>query len=170
MGFFDLPLIQKIRRNHGLEHATIHVLSERHKRLSLVGRSDWAGFTLYGPIDTAEVKRAAHEALKRMRHGEAHLAVHPRCGTVLATTGMLTGLAAFFAISLDVSSPNRRFRWAAIPAAMLASTMAAIFSQPLGMLVQEKYTVSGQPATLEIKKISLKADERLIIHRVETRQ
>ena len=38
MGFFDLPFITKIRRNHGLEHATIHILSKK-KRRSL---PDWA--------------------------------------------------------------------------------------------------------------------------------
>lgn len=170
MGFFDLPLIKKVQRNHGLEHATIHVLSQRHAHLSLVGRSDWRGFTLYGPIDTIDVKEAAHEALRRLRQGEADLAVHPRCGTVLATTGILTGLAAFLAISLDVSSPRHRFRWAAIPAAILAATMAAVFAQPLGLLLQEKYTVSGQPGNLEIKNISLTSDARLIVHRVETIQ
>ncbi len=170
MGFFDLPLIKKVRRNHGFEHATIHVLSQRNGNLSLVGRSDWNGFTLYGPIDTAEVKRAAQEALDRLRQGEANLAVHPRCGTVLATTGILTGLAAFLAVSLDMNSTNRRFRWAAIPGATLAATMAAIFAQPIGLFLQEKYTVSGQPGNLQIKKISLTSDSGLIVHRVETTQ
>lgn len=170
MGFFDLPLIKKVQRNHGLEHATIHVLSQRNAKLSLVGRSDWKGFTLYGPIDTSEVKRASYEALQRLRQGEAHLAVHPRCGTVLATTGILTGLAAFLAISLDYNNPRSRFRWATIPAAVLAATFAAIFAQPLGLLLQEQYTVSGQPGNLEIKRVSLQSESNVIIHRVDTTQ
>lgn len=170
MGFFDLPLVTRIRRNHGLEHATVHILSQRHPSLSLVGRSDWSGFTLYGPIDTAEVKYAAREALRRLQQGEANLAVHPRCGTVLATTGLLTGLAAFLALSLDNSGGRGRFRWAAVPGVILAATVAALFSQPLGLLLQEKYTVSGRPGNLAIKKISLQSDQRLIIHRVETTQ
>lgn len=169
MGLFDLPLITKVRRNHGLEHATIHVLSRRNGRLSLVGRSDWHGFTLYGPIDTAEVKQAVYEALQRLRQGEAALAVHPRCGTVLATTGILTALAAFVAISLD-SGFRRRLRWTSIPAAVLAATGAAIFAQPLGLLLQERYTTSGEPGQLEIKSVSLISNPNLIIHRVETVQ
>src|SRR5512145_1874572 len=104
MGSLNLPWLTRIQRNHGLEHATIHILSRRNGNLSLVGRSDWNGFTLYGPVDTAEVKHAAQEALRRLRQGEAELAVHPRCGTVVATTGFLTGLAAFIALSLDRSS------------------------------------------------------------------
>lgn len=169
MGFFDSPLIARIRRNHGLEHATIHILTRRNDNLSLVGHSDWNGFTLYGLVDTAEVKYAASEALRRLRQGESGLAVHPRCGTVLATTGLLTALAAFLAISLD-GNPHRRFRWSSIPAAVLATTGAAILAQPLGLVLQKKYAISGHPGNLEIKRISVKPDARVITHRVDTTQ
>ena len=169
MGLFDLPLITKIRRNHGLEHATVHILARRNANLSLVGRSDWNGFTLYGPVDTSEVKHAAHEALQRLRQGEASLAVHPRCGTVLATTGILTALATFLAISLDAGS-HKRFRWGSIPGAVLAATAAAILAQPLGLMLQERFTTSGHPGPLEIKNISLEPTAKLIVHRVDTAQ
>ena len=170
MSFFDSPLITKIRRNHGLEHATIHILSRRHSNLALVGRSDWNGFTLYGPVDTAEVNHAAAEALHRLRRGEADLAVHPRCGTVLATTGIITGLAAFLAVGLD-SGSGRRFRWGAIPAAVLAATAAAMVAQPLGMVFQKRFTVSGYPGNLEIKNISVQSTAAgVVMHRVNTTQ
>lgn len=170
MGFFDSPLVTKIRRNHGLEHATIHILSRRNNSLSLVGRSDWNGFILYGPVDTAEVNHAATEALHRLRQGEADLAVHPRCGTVLATTGIITGMAAFLAVGLD-SGSSRRFRWSSIPAAVLAATAAAILAQPLGMLFQKRFTVSGYPGNLEIKDISVQSNAAgIVTHRVNTTQ
>ena len=169
MGFFDLPLITKIRRNHGLEHATVHILSRRNDRLSLVGRSDWKGFTLYGPVDTSEVRQAAQEALQRLQQGEANLAVHPRCGTVLATTGILTALAAFLAMSLDGGS-RQRFRWSSLPAGVLAATVAAIFAQPLGLFLQEYYTTSGQPGDLQITDVRLESNPNLIVHRIETIQ
>jgi hypothetical protein len=169
MGFFSSPFITRIRRNHGLEHATIHILSRRNANLSVIGRSDWNGFTLYGSVDTAEVKYAAHEALRRLRQGETNLAVHPRCGTVLATTGLLTALAAFLAISLD-GSPRSRFRWSSIPAAVLAATGAAILAQPLGLVLQKRYTTSSYPGDLEVKSISVKSDAKLITHRIDTTQ
>ncbi len=169
MGFFESPLITKIRRNHGLEHATIHILSRRNTNLSLVGRSDWNGFTLYGPIDTIEVKQAASEALDRLRRGEANLAIHPRCGTMLATTGLLTAVAAFFAISLD-GGPSGRFRWRSIPGAILAATGAAILAQPLGIVFQKRYTTSGEPGNLEIKSVSVTSEAGVIKHRVNTTQ
>jgi hypothetical protein len=164
-----LGLITRIQRNHGLEHATVHLLSQRHTHLAVVGRSDWNGFTLYGSLDVAEVSQAAHEALERLRQGETSLAVHPRCGTVLATTGLLTGLAAFLAISLDGNSRSR-FRWATIPTAVLAATLAAIFAQPLGLMLQERYTVSGNPGNLAIKKISQRSAGKLSLYRIETTQ
>lgn len=170
MGIFDLPFITRIRRNHGLEHATIHLLSRRNPHLSLVGRSDWGGFTLYGPVDTAEVERASYEALARLRQGEASLAIHPRCGTVLATTGILTALAAFTAMGLDSVGSRGRFRWSSIPAAMIAATAAAIFAQPLGLVLQERFTTSGYPDRLEIKRIRRSPGSGLVKHRVETAQ
>lgn len=170
MTLLDSPFIASIRRNHGLEHATIHILSRRNNNLSLVGRSDWNGFTLYGPVDTAEVRHAATEALHRLRRGESELAVHPRCGTVLATTGLLTGLAAFLAVSLDGGS-GRRFRWGSIPAVVLAATAAAILAQPLGMLFQKRVTISGVPGNLEIKDITVQSNAAgIVTHRVNTTQ
>ena len=169
MGLLDSPFLKKIRRNHSLEHATVHILNQRGGRLALAGHSDWGGFTLYGPVDTAEVKLAAQEALRRLRQGESDLAVHPRCGTVFATTGILTALAAFLAISLD-SGSRQRFRWSSIPAAMVAATAAAILAQPLGMAIQEHYTTEPDPGNLEIKNISLKPTANLIVHRIDTVQ
>ncbi|MCG3210606.1 MAG: hypothetical protein FOGNACKC_04237 [Anaerolineae bacterium] len=169
MAFFDMSIITKIRRNHGLEHATIHILSQRHKNLSVVGHSNWSGFTLYGQLDTAEVESAAAEALRRLRQGQAELAVHPRCGTVLATTGLLTGLAAFLAMGLDGGS-RTRFRWASFPAAVMAATFAAIVAQPVGLFLQKEYTTSGDPGNLEIKHVRLNPNGRVITHRVETSQ
>jgi hypothetical protein len=169
MGIFDSSIITKIRRNHGLEHATIHLLSKRKGNLSMVGHSDWSGFTLYGVVDTADVEEAAHEALYRLRQGESELAVHPRCGTVLATTGLLTGLAAFLAIGLD-GGTVRRFRWTSIPSAILSATLAAIVAQPLGLFIQKNYTTSGTPGPLQIKNISVKPNSRVLTHRIETSQ
>ena len=163
-------IITKIRRNHGLEHATIHVLSRRNKNLSMVGRSDMGGFTLYGTVETTEVYQAVQEALERLRDGEARLAVHPRCGTVLATTGILTGLAAFLAVGFDSSISKSRFRWASFPAAILAATLAAIVAQPLGLFLQENYTTTGNPGNLQIKSIKVNPNARVITHRVETTQ
>jgi len=169
MGLFDVFPIINIRRNHGFEHATIHVLTERVPHLSVVGRSDMGGFTLYGNISTEAVSDAAHEALHRLHNGHADLAVHPRCGTILATTGVLSGLASFTAISLG-GNPRRRFRWGTVPQTIMAATFAAVAAQPLGLLLQEKFTVTGVPGNLEIVAIKRGLNGRMVIHRIQTRQ
>ena len=169
MGLFDFYPIINIRRNHGLEHATIHVLSERVPNLSVVGRSDMGGFTLYGNISTDAVTDAAHEALRRLRQGHAELAVHPRCGTILATTGVLSGIASFAIISLG-SNSRKRFRWETLPQSVMAATIAALAAQPLGLLLQEKFTVTGEPGSLEIVDITRSHTAQMTVHRVRTRQ
>ena len=169
MGLFDSYPIINIRRNHGLEHATIHVLSEKVSPLAMVGRSDLNGFTLYGQVETEDVYYAAQEALRRLQTGQAELAVHPRCGTIIATTGILTGLSAFLAVS-TIGRPRDRIRWSAIPEVILAATFAALASQPLGMLVQERFTVSGKPGKLTITDVVRSSNDKVVIHRVKTRQ
>lgn len=169
MGLHDLSPFINIRRNHGFEHATIHVLSETTPQLSVVGRSDMGGFTLYGNISTDAVIAAAEEALNRLRDGHAELAVHPRCGTILATTGIFSGMAAFLAISLG-GNPKKRFRWGALPQAVTAATFAALAAQPLGLIIQERYTVSGEPGKLEIVSVNRSQNGGMVVHRVKTKQ
>ncbi|HHJ07260.1 MAG TPA: hypothetical protein ENK24_07145 [Anaerolineae bacterium] len=169
MGLLDIYPIVNLRRNHGLEHATIHVLSERNPGLSLVGKSDMTGFSLYGAVDTAEVKHAVKEALRRLRAGQSDLAIHPRCGTILATTGVLTGFSVFLTLGLG-AIPKKKFRWGAFPEAILAATLAALAAQPLGMFLQEHITVSGQPGRLEVRNITRSTKHRMMVHRVLTGQ
>ena len=95
MSALDVPLVARIRRNHALEHATIHVLAKKHRSLRIVGRSTLNGYYLYGNLTTEAVIEAAQEAHSRLRAGEYHLAIHPNCGTNLVTAGSLAGLATF---------------------------------------------------------------------------
>jgi len=98
--------ILRVRQSHALEHATIHILTQRHVGLKLMGRSTAAGFYLYGQVDTDRVGAAVTEAIARLQAGEAELAVHPRCGTNLAVGALLSGLA-----TMGVVGFRRRSRW-----------------------------------------------------------
>ncbi len=116
-----LARVPAIRRHHALEHATIAVLFQRRGRMvSVLGRSDFGGFHLYGPFSPQEVESAAAEALERLRSGESYLAITPLCGTNIAVTGILAGSAALLA-----AGHNRRGSWSrAITAAVLATLVA----------------------------------------------
>ena len=70
----NTPWFSRIRRNHGLEHATLHVLSKRFSGKNLAGHSDTRGFWLLGDVPTEEVESAVSEALERLKGGEKALA------------------------------------------------------------------------------------------------
>ena len=103
-------LVSRTRRNHGLEHATIHILSDRHKNFSAQGNSNHRGFHLniYGDDGEDDVRAAVEEAYRRMKSGDHHLAVHPNCGTVLLTTAAMGALASQTAFGLEQRRQRRR--------------------------------------------------------------
>lgn len=153
-------IISRIRRNHGLEHATIHILSERHKRFSAQGNSDHRGFHLniYGDVTEDEVRAAVAEAHRRLTAGEHQLAVHPNCGTVLVTTAALATLAAQIALAVESrrgpkSGVGPLAMLNAMPGAMVAVVGAIIVGRPLGVRLQERYTVDGDLRGLEVESV-----------------
>ena len=161
----DIPLITRTRRNHALEHATIHLLSQPIPDLNLVGRSDWNGFTLYGAVDTELVLQCATEALDRLRAGESELAIHPRCGTNLATGLVLSSIGSAAVL-------NNRRRSALSKAAGLALTLGAVLvlTQPLGLKAQQRWTTLADIDALQVTRIERKQQGKLTVHRVHTTQ
>lgn len=153
-------IISRIRRNHGLEHATIHVLSETYKNFSAQGNSHHRGFHLniYGEITEEEVMDAVETAFKRMKNGEHQLAVHPNCGTVLLTTATMATLAAQAVFSLEQRRQERTkvdgsVLFNALPSAILAVVMSLIVSRPLGVQLQARYTTEGDLGDMQIHSI-----------------
>ncbi len=153
-------LLSRTRRNHGLEHATIHVLSENHKKFSAQGHSDFRGFHLnvYGDIGEEDIASAVEEAYSRMKNGEKHLAVHPNCGTVLLTTAALGALASQSAFGLEQRRQKRPSMdlsvfLSGLPSAILAGVVALIVSRPLGLAIQERFTTDGDLQDLEVVRV-----------------
>jgi hypothetical protein len=164
----DVPYVRRTRRNHGLEHATIHLLSGRIQQLRVVGRSDNNGFWLYGDVPTEEIEICAKRALERMNNGEHRLAIHPNCGTNLVTTVGLGVIAVL--IALFGSEKERFGKVQRIPILALALMAAVLFGQPIGMQLQEHITTLGDPGDLEILEVKRTAGGRgMAIHRVKTR-
>jgi hypothetical protein len=168
----EFSLIRKTRRNHGLEHATIHLLSQRIPNLRMSGRSTNSGFFLFGDAPTEMIERAAHDALRRMRAGEHQLAIHPNCGTNYVTAGTLTTLVGM----LTLSGASRRRTLDRAPIVMLLMMLAVIFSQPLGMSLQKHITTEGDPGDLEILTVTRRdarmpfSSEPVTMHTVITTQ
>lgn len=159
--------VSRVRRNHGLEHATLHILAQRFPRKNMAGYSNTSGFWIIGEIPTEAVETAAQEALVRMRNGEHSLAVHPNCGTNFVTSGALAGLAG--ALAMFGAGPRIKDKFERLSLAALFATLALILAQPLGNQLQAQITTSGQPGELEIVRIEPAKRGKLILHKVVTR-
>lgn len=160
MNILETAPFSIIRRNHGIEHATVHVLTEHHPNIQLVGRADTGGFNIYGDVRTDWLENAAIEALARMQNGEGYLAVHPRCGTNLVVLGLLTALAAVLALGRKPSIKK-------LPDVILATTIAGFVAQPVGLKLQEYVTTSPDVMGAQIVGIQQKHMGGLKIQHVD---
>ena len=139
-------LVQRTRQHHGIEHATIHILSGRHPGQRFSGLSDPMGFTILGDVDESAMRRAVGDALLRLQAGEAHLAIHPNCGTNLSTTVGLVTLAALLGTGGKRSTADK------LSATLVLVTGALIYAPRLGMRLQQ-YTTSAAVADRWVESI-----------------
>lgn len=166
MSILDQGPLSRIRRNHGLEHATMQILSKRNPAYRMAGHSDAGGFWLLGDVPSEEVQSAVEEALLRLSGGEHSLAVHPNCGTNFVAAGVLAGSAAWLGmLGTDGSWKKKLERW---PFVISLVTIALVLAQPLGPLLQARVTTSGDPQGLRVTGILRKEQGGLPAHRVVT--
>jgi len=154
--------VVETRRNHALEHATIHILSERFPGRPMAGHSNPSGFFLLGDLPTEHVREAAVEALTRLQNGESHLAIHEGCGTNYVVTGGLAALFAFLGMSGTKSNRERLER---IPLVMMLSILAFAISRPLGPALQQQVTTEANPGDMSLVDVYPVANG---VHRVVT--
>jgi hypothetical protein len=159
----SLEIVERIRQNHALEHATVYTLTQLKQGLRLVGRSDWTGFWLYGDIDTESVVKAAHEGLRRLRLGQSELAIHPRCGTNIASTLLLGASTGYLATRLLRKAPILRLF--GLAAALLVTIT---YGQPLGLLLQKRVTTEAALGTLRLVRIERQTAGETTVHHVVT--
>jgi len=139
----------RLRRNHALEHATLHVLTERHGQPQLNGVAVQAGFIVRGLVNPKHVVAAAAEGLERLRAGETSLAYHPRCGTSLGTADLLTWLILVILLAM-----TGRLTWIGLGGGMAI----AVFGGPvLGRWVQRHLTTSVDLSNSAIAGMTVQA-------------
>jgi hypothetical protein len=159
----DLPLILETRRNHALEHATLHLLARKYKNQSMAGHSNPTGFFLLGEIPTDEVITSANEAWNRLRAGESGLAIHEGCGTNMVASTLLPATFAFVPLQRTRST---FWRFLLIPFAVGLAIFGYFLSKPLGPWLQKYVTTEADLGNMQI------ADVRLVrkgVHRVITK-
>ncbi|HEY0755137.1 MAG TPA: DUF6391 domain-containing protein [Ktedonobacteraceae bacterium] len=137
-----------VKQNHALEHATIVLLSRQFPEVRLAGISFAAGFFVFGELPTDAILPVAAEALQLLRTTSPEMAIHERCGTNLAVTGILTGTAA-----LAVARMRRPFN--SLNNVIMATTVALIVARPLGLTVQRYVTTQTPNTSMSITGVRL---------------
>lgn len=162
----NTPTVSRIRRNHALEHATVHLLSQRAPGLRLAGHSDARGFWIVGEVDTEHMAAAVTEALERLRRGERHLAIHPHCGTNLVTNGVIAG--GFASLAWVAGGSRTGSRIDRLLLAVLLALLGLFVSLPLGYRLQQSVTTEGNPGELRVVQVLRSVQGNLTAHRITT--
>ena len=150
-------VVRRTRQHHAIEHATIHLLSQRSGQGGKGGRhsgiSDPLGFTIYSASSEEEVRQAVGNALMRLQAGESQLALHPNCGTNLVTTGILVTLVAL------IAGRGKGSVWQRLPFVLPFVLGTLIASKPLGMRLQEYTTLAdvGDRWVIDVYEIQIGA-------------
>lgn len=153
--------VARTRQNHALEHATISILTARHPQLRVGGHSSSAGFRVFGNVDTAELRSAAEEGLRRLQAGEEGLAVHPHCGTNLVSFAVLSFILPFTMAGRTGSAGTRLSR------GLLGLAAAGLVSPSVGRLAQKYVTTSPDEQGRRIKSIKRSQFWGRTVHVVE---
>ena len=161
----DLPLVGATRKNHALEHATLHVLAPKYPGRMLGGHSNPTGFIIVGDVPLEAVAEAATEAMRRLRAGESGLAIHPGCGTNLATSALVGASLGWFIMHGARSNLGRLMR---LPIALMLAVLGMLLSRPLGPMLQQQITTDAKIGSLHVTDVRLSLRGRITAHRVIT--
>lgn len=162
-------LIQRIRRNHALEHATINLVSQQHPEAHMVGLSGPMGFTLYTSLHAKEVVPVVTQALTRLQQAQPHLRIHANCGTNIVVKAMITTLATLIGLGHE-GKRTWREHIARLPNLVLLNVLALMISDPIALWVQANVTTASDVSTMEIASILSDTQGNYRRIRVYTRQ
>lgn len=159
----DLPPYLATRRNHAVEHATLKILARKYDDKTLAGHSNPTGFFLFGDIALEDIRDAIDEAMRRLRAGEKDLAIHPGCGTNVATSLVLPATLAWMPLQ---GARSNRWRLVLIPIALTFALFGYLLSKPLGPWLQRNITTEADLGDLRVTEI---VAVRKGVHRVITK-
>lgn len=159
----NLPPYLATRRNHALEHATLKMLARKYDDKNLAGHSNPTGFFLFGDLAMDDIRSAITEAMTRLRAGEKELAIHPGCGTNLATSLVLPATFAFLPMQ---RARSNIWRFLLIPFALGLAVFGYLLSKPLGPWLQRNITTEADLGDLQVLEI---VPGRKGVHRVVTK-
>jgi hypothetical protein len=158
----DLPPVLATRRNHALEHATLHVLEDKFPSRHLAGHSNPTGFFIFANVGTEDLSSSINQALTRLRAGERNLAIHAGCGTNMATSLVLSAVLGFVPLS---GRKSTLWKILLVPFAVFFGVIGYALSQPLGPWLQANVTTEANMGDLHVVDV---VPIRKGVHRVLT--
>ncbi len=148
---FRILFNHRVRKNHAIEHATVHILEDRFGRMNIEGMAEEGGFSLRGLRDRDVVAMAARSALERLKRGEIGLAIHPRCGTTLVVLNTLASVLFLSLLALTGS-----FSLLTVIVSLLLAHAAA----PLASRFAQKYvTTDSRVDGMEILSVEMRGEK-----------
>ena len=145
-------LLQRVRRNHALEHATINLISQRHPEAQVVGFSGPLGFTLYTSLPAKAVVPVIPQALTRIQQDEPQLRIHANCGTNIVVKAMMTTLATLIGLG-HAEKRTWRDHVERLPNMVMLNVLALTLSDPIAFWMQANVTTAADVSRMEIASI-----------------
>ena len=138
------------------------MLARKYADKNLAGHSNPTGFFLFVDMITEDIRTAVNEAMARLRAGESELAIHPGCGTNLATSMVLP--MTFASVPFQGTRSNRRLLL--LPIALMFAVFGYALSKPLGPWLQRNVTTEADLGNLQVQEI---IPVRSGVHRIITK-
>ncbi|MEJ5240042.1 MAG: DUF6391 domain-containing protein [Anaerolineales bacterium] len=154
------------RRNHALEHATLHILARDVPARPLAGYSYPGGILIFGDVTTEVLRVALAEAESRLRRGESHLAIHPGCGTNLSLSLFLGPMLAWLPLR-NVAHTPRRWFWR-LPLAVGLAFAGLWLARLLGPWAQKYVTTEADLGNLRVLAVESIAFGPWKVHHIRT--
>ena len=157
--------IDKVRRNHALEHATVTIMLEEGVPGPLGGYSTPWGFFIIGSLSTEQLSRIVGTALDSLNEGYSEMAISPHCGTNMAVAALISGLLSRLALGRSTKG-----RWKRLPLVLCAVVAGVLLSRPVGNALQRRFTTLADMEGLRIVGIEkLWPGSAPRLHRITTR-
>ena len=178
LAILNLPLVaqvfqlfrmdSRIRRNHALEHATIHFLWATGKR-GVGGRAAPHGFRVSGHASPAEIRKAFDQVRELIRTGRPLPHVSRHCGSNQVTALALGILMLFVVVAISlVLRPPLWVRALALAGVVLAFVL---LRHAAGNRIQARFFMAtdfGDAIIRSITKVKAEDTERSPVHDVQT--
>lgn len=132
-----------LRKNHGLEHATVNILEREYGHTNLAGYAEDDGFYILGLDNVWQVEEAARRGIQLLKRGQKDLVIHQKCGTSVTVANFIS--AVIFLLLLLYTG---NFSIIYMLVAILAANLVGPF---LGQIVQKYFTTTGDVGDMEIE-------------------